>query len=484
MRKYIVLGVLLVSALVLGAASQWNTHNADASSHREAPLISQDPVADNTDTYMFRSPEADDTVTLLANYYPYEGPAGGPNFYRFGDDVRYEFNIDNNGDAKADIQYFFKFNTKILNNDTFLYNTGPVTSLNDSHLTVKQYYTVWKKDQSGLQTLFTGALTPPSNVGCHSFATNWAVSIPAQACADNNGIAKYENMAKNAVYALANGEGKVFAGQRRDSFFADVGSIFDLLSIRGSFSSGGYNLFNQFNVQTIALQVPISKLTAGGDPVIGFWATNSRKATRVLPSAQSNAPDASGIGEGKITSKDWKQVSRLGLALVNEAVIPMALKDKFNASQPKDDVANFAGPVTDPELAKLLHAIYGVSVPDAPRQDLVDALLLGVPGLNRPAGNPVASDELRLNTSTPICTSGCSTMGVIAGDNQGYPNGRRLTDDVIDISERVIAGVLVQGYNISPNNVLGDGVNEAPYTFGSTFPYLASPVDGFSYGAP
>lgn len=482
MRKFIVLGVMLAAALGLGAVSQFITRNVGASSHREAPLISQDPVADNTDVYMFRSPEATDTVTLIANYYPYEGAAGGPNFYRFGDDVRYEFNIDNNGDAKADIQYFFKFNTKILKNDTFLYNVGPVGSLNDANLTVKQYYTVYKKDSGGVTSLFTGALTPPSNVGCHSFATNWSVSIPAQACADNNGIAKYEQLAMNAVYGLANGEGKVFAGQRRDSFFADVGSIFDLLSIRGSFSSGGYNLFDQFSVQTIALQVPIAKLTAGGDPVVGFWATNSRKSTRVLPSPNKNEPDGADIGEGKITSKEWKQVSRLGLALVNEAVIPMAMKDKFNASAPKNDVANFAGPVTDPELAKLLHAIYGVSVPPAPRQDLVDALLLGVPGLNRPAGSPVPSDQLRLNTSTPVCTSGCSTMGVIAGDNQGYPNGRRLTDDVIDISERVIAGVLVQGYNVSPNNALGDGVNGTPYSFGGTFPYLASPVDGFSYG--
>lgn len=482
MRKFMILGVLLAAAVLLGAVSQFVTNSAAASSHREAPLISQDPAADNTDTYLFRSPEAQDTVTLVANYYPYEGAAGGPNFYRFGDDVRYEFNIDNNGDAKADIQYYFKFNTKISNNNTFLYNTGPVGSLNDANLTVKQYYTVWKKDSNGISKLFVGALTPPSNVGCHSFSTNWAHTIPAQTCNSTDGIANYEKIAQNAVYLLANGEGKVFAGQRRDSFFADVGSIFDLLSIRDTFSTGGYNLFDQFNVQTIALQVPISKLTAGEDPVIGFWATNSRKATRVLPGTPSNQP-AVDTTEGFIQSKDWKQVSRLGLPLINEVVIPMALKDKFNSSSPKNDVANFAGPVTDPELAKLLNGIYGVPVPPAPRQDLVDALLLGVPGLNRPAGSPVPSDELRLNTSTAVCTSGCSTLGVIAGDNQGYPNGRRLTDDVIDISERVVAGVLVNGYNSSPNNALGDGVNAPSYSFSNTFPYLVTPIDGFSYGA-
>ncbi len=474
MRKFIVLGSLVVLAILLGAASEFTSLGAAASSHREAPLISQDPVADNTDVYMFRSPEDPSTVTLIANYYPYSGPAGGPNFYRFGDDVRYEFNIDNDGDAKADIRYYFNFHTTIKKNDTFLYNTGPIGSITSDSLTVQQQYTVWKQVGSKLTNLYAGYVAPPSNVGCHSFKSGWSPTIPAQSCGDGNNL--YEQIAQTAAYTLPNGEGKVFAGQRRDSFFADVGAIFDLLSIRDSFSTGGYNLFDQFSVQTIALQVPIDKLKKNDD-VIGFWATNSRQKQRVLPTASTAAADT----EKYITSPKWKQVSRLGLALVNEAVIPMAMKDKFNASKPKDDVANFAGPVVDPELAKLLNAIYGVPVPPAPRQDLVDALLLGVPGLNRPSGNPVASDMLRLNTSTPVCTSGCSTLGVIGGDLQGYPNGRRLTDDVVDISERVIAGVLVSGYNGSPNNALGDGVNAPPYSFSSAFPYLATPVDGFSY---
>lgn len=487
MRKVLILVGVLVFALVLGAAAEFATHTTNASSHREAPLISQDPAADNTDSYIFRSPEDPSTVTLIANYYPYEGPAGGPNFYRFGDDVRYEFNIDNNGDAKANIRYFFKFNTTILNNNTFLYNTGPVSGLQDSTLTVRQQYAVYKVQGGTTTKLAGGLITPPSNVGCHSFKTGWSPTIPAQACGD--GDAQYEALAQTAVYTLPNGEGKVFAGQRRDSFFADVGGIFDLLSIRNTFSAGGYDLFNQFSVQTIALQVPISKLTAGSDPVIGFWATNSRKATRVLPSA--NSKDVAADDAEAINSKNWVQVSRLGLPLVNEAVIPMAMKDKFNASKPKDDVANFAGPVTQPELAALLHGLYALSVPPNPRQDLVDTLLLGVPGLNRPAGSPVASDMIRLNTSTAVCTSGCSPFGVIAGDNQGYPNGRRLGDDVIDISERVISGGYVlaptcnggspDAWCGAPNNALGDGVNAPPYTFGTTFPYLVTPVNGFSY---
>lgn len=478
MRKFAVIAGVLVLAILLGAAVEFGTRGTSASSHREAPLISQDPAADNTDTYIFRSPEDPTTVTLLGNWYPYEGPAGGPNFYRFGDDVRYEFNIDNDGDARADIRYFFVFNTTILNTNTFLYNTGPINGLQDSDLTLRQTYAVYKAQGGGDPVRVAGGLiTPPANVGCHSYQTGWTPAIPANPCGD--GAAQYEALAQTAVYTLPNGEGKVFAGQRRDSFFADVGAIFDLLSIRGTFSAGGYNLFNQFSVQTIALQVPISNLT-DGDDVIGFWASASRKPKRVLPSAESKGGEFD--AEGKIKDKAWKQVSRLGLPLVNEAVIPMAMKDKFNASKPVNDVANFAGPVVNPELAVLLNAIYGVPIPPTPRQDLVDALLLGVPGLNRPSGSPVPSDMIRLNTSTAVCVSSCSTMGVIGGDNQGYPNGRRLTDDVIDISERVIAGVLVGApYNGSPNNALGDGVNGPPYSFSGTFPYLATPLDGFSY---
>lgn len=477
MRKFAIIAGVLVLAVLLGAAAEFGARSTSASSHREAPLISQDPSADNTDTYIFRSPDDPNTVTLIGNWYPYEGPAGGPNFYRFGDDVRYEFNIDNDGDAKADIRYLFVFKTAILNNNTFLYNTGPVDTLQDADLTLRQTYAVYKVMGNGDPVKVAGSLiAPPSNVGCHSFKTGWAPTIPAQPCGD--GDVRYEALARTAIYTLPGGEGKVFAGQRRDSFFADVGGIFDLLSIRNTFSTGGYNTFDKFSLQTIALQVPISNLT-NGDDVIGFWASSSRKAKRVMPKESGSAAEVD--SEGKIKDKAWKQVSRLGLPLINEVVIPMAMKDKFNATKPVNDVANFAGPVTQPELAALFNALYGVPVPPNPRQDLVDALLLGVPGLNRPSANNVPSDMIRLNTSTAICASGCSTFGVIGGDNQGYPNGRRLTDDVLDISYRVVAGVLVPGYDGSPNKDLGDGVNGPPYSFSSTFPYLQTPLDGFSY---
>lgn len=478
MRKFLVLGVVLSLALLLGMAAESWMLDARASSHREAPLLSQDPAADNTDIYLFRSPEDPSTVTLIANYYPYQVPAGGPNFYRFADDVRYELNIDNDGDAKPDIRYFIKFQTFLDKTDTFLYNTGPIDGLQSDTLTLRQIYTLWKKQNGQTRKLYSGYLAPPANVGCHSFAQNWTPGvIPAQPCPDTKGIPRYKAIAQTAVYTIPNGEGKIFAGQRRDSFFADVGAIFDLLSIRGSFSAGGFNLFDAFSVQTIALQIPIDKLTAGGDPVIGFWATNSRKSLHVFPGA-NNVDDA----RGKITSPDWRQVSRLGLALVNEAIIPMASKDKYNASKPQNDAANFAGPVLNPELAQRLREIYGLSVPSAPRQDVLDTLLLGIPGLNRPAGSPVPADMLRLNTATPLCASDCSNLGVIGGDNQGYPNGRRLTDDVVDISERVIAGVLVPGYDVSPNNALGDGVSSPFYSFDRTFPYLAPPSTDTAMG--
>jgi hypothetical protein len=420
---------------------------------------------------MFRSPDNPNTITLVANYYPYEGPAGGPNFYRFGDNVLYEFHIDNNGDARDEITYQFRFKTTILNPNTFLYNTGPLTSLNSQNWTLRQSYSVARLQHDERTGLAAGLQTPPSNVGTHS-------------------IPDYSTLRQAAIYTI-NGGIKVFAGQRADPFFADVGSIFDLLTIRGGipagFSSGGKNTFAGQNVQTIALQVPIAQLTAchcipgsHDDPVIGFWASASRNGISV---AGENT-------QGDDT--DWVQVSRLGLPLINEVVIPMSMKDKFNASKPVNDVANFAGPVVNPELAKLLNALYGLPIPPTPRTDLVEVLLKGVPGLNRPHGAVVPADMLRLNVMTPLCGTGgaaaCNRLGVIGGDLQGFPNGRRLTDDVVDVSERVVAGVLNNNCATPPcawqkgaNAILGDGVNSPATPQLAAFPFVPDPYDGFTY---
>lgn len=461
MRKFVLLATVFVLAFFLAALAESAPLQALASSHREAPAISQDPAADNTDTYIFKSPDAPTTITLVANYYPYEGPAGGPNFYRFGDDVLYEFHIDNNGDAKDEIKYQFRFHTTILNPNTFLYNTGPIGSISDPNWTVRQTYSVTRVSGGSSVLLASNLPTPPSNVGTHS-------------------ISSYATLRNQAIKTI-DGNIKVFAGQRADPFFGDVGSIFDLLTIRGGipagFSSGGHNSFANYNLQTIALQVPINKLTgckcmpgSHDDPVVGFWASASRLRAAV-------GHDAENENDG------WVQISRLGLPLINEVVIPMSQKDKFNGSKPVNDVANFAGPVTKPELATLLNALYGVPVPPTPRSDLVEVLLKGVPGLNRP-NNVVPADMLRLNVNTPLCTGGgCNTLGVIAGDVQGFPNGRRLTDDVIDVSERVVAGILSGNACCTgfPNNALGDGVNAATTPPMATFPYVADPYDGFTH---
>jgi hypothetical protein len=465
---FVVVMLSIMAMLAMGVASVPGVSRA--SSHREAPAISQDPAADNTDTYIFRSPDHPGTITLVANYYPYEGPAGGPNFYRFGDDVLYEFHIDNNGNAKDDITYQFQFKTTIKNPNTFLYNTGQITSLNDPDWTLRQTYSVDRIEKGKRTRLASGLQTPPSNVGTHS-------------------IPNYATLRNAAIYAIGN-HIKVFAGQRADPFFADVGAIFDLLTIRGGipagFSSGGKNTFAKQNLQTLALQVPIDQLTAckcmpgaHDDPVVGFWASASRRSMDLdrLPST---------LNGNDHNDREWVQVSRLGLPLVNEAVIPMSMKDKFNASQPVNDVANFAGPVVKPELATLLNVLYGVPVPPTPRTDLVEILLKGVPGLNRPV-NVVPSDMLRLNVTTPVCETGScakhSNLGVIGGDLAGFPNGRRLNDDVVDVAERVVAGILSGNACCTgfPNNALGDGVN-APYVQPmASFPYVADPYDGFNY---
>jgi hypothetical protein len=475
MRKLLFLGVVCALVVTLTAAVEFRTTQARASSHREAPAISQDPAADNTDTYIFRSPDNPKTITLVANYYPYEGPAGGPNFYRFGDDVLYEFHIDNNGDAKDDITYQFRFHTEIKNPSTFLYNTGPLTVLNSPNWTLRQTYKVYRVQGRNRKLLASGLETPPSNVGTHS-------------------IPDYAVLRNAATYTISSGI-KVFAGQRADPFFADVGAIFDLLTIRGGipagFSSGGKNTFAKQNVQTLALQVPIDQLAAckcmpgpKDDPVIGFWASASRRSMGLESGAADAGKDQAGNWD--VEQNTWRQVSRLGLPLINEAVIPMSMKDKFNASKPVNDVANFAGPVVKPELATLLNVLYGVPVPPTPRTDLVEILLKGVPGLNRPK-NVAPSDMLRLNVTTPVCEKGScaaySNLGVIGGDLAGFPNGRRLNDDVIDVAERVVAGVLAGNPCCTgfPNNALGDGVNDPYVQPMASFPYVPDPYDGFNY---
>ena len=455
-----------------------------ASSHREAPLITEDPTMDNTDVYVFRSPDAPDTITLIANYIPLEEPGNGPNFYNFSTSGVYEIHIDNNGDGKEDITYQFQFRNEVVNGQTFLYNTGPVTTLQSANLNFRQYYTVNRivgPRRGGVSTSFnpTGASfqVAPANIGPKS-------------------TPNYAALADQAVFTLPNGGGKVFAGPRDDSFFVDIAAIVDLLTLRpvqqlhkvppAAASAPGVDGLKGYNVHTIALQIPISQLVAGGnvptDPtaanaVIGVWATASRPRVTVLNTALG-APR-------RQTLSGLSQVSRLGMPLVNEVVLPLAFKDIFNGSEPAGDLplylanADFRNRVLDPEVAKLYTLLYGIAVPPAPRKDIEAVFLTGVKGLNQPP-NVVPAEMIRLNTAIPVTpAASIKNLGVIAGDLGGFPNGRRLADDVVDIELRVIAGVLVDGFNVFPNNALTDGVDANDKPFLATFPYSALPSAGF-----
>ena len=454
---------IFMSMVALTFGLVWHSPLADASSHREAPLIGADPQADTTDVYAFVSPDRPDTVTLIGNWIPFEEPAGGPNFHSFGDDVRYEIHVDNDGNAEADITYRLRFTTTVQNPNTFLYNVGPITALDDPNWNVRQTYTITRMDANGSTVLGENLATPPVNVG--------PASTP-----------NYDALTDAAVHTLSSGT-SVFAGQRDDPFFVELGGIFDLLTfarkLPGNAGGGIDGLFG-YNCHSIALQVPIDRLTKDGgvptDPtdeaaVIGVWATSSRQATRVLRTT----------GEAPETEGEWIQVSRLGSPLVNEVVVPLGAKDLWNASKPADD-GQFLGGVTDPELARLINLLYNLKVPPIPRDDLVAIFLTGIPGLNQPP-NVTASEQLRLNMAIPPSTSP-HRMGVLAGDTAGFPNGRRPVDDVTDIAIQAVAGVVFPLFdaNYTPDLLagqLGDGVDRNELPFMNRFPYLASPHQGF-----
>jgi Domain of unknown function (DUF4331) len=441
-----------------------------ASSHREAPLISEDPVADNTDTYVWRSPDRPDTVTLVGNWIPLEEPAGGPNFNKFGDDVKYTLNVDNDGDAVDDIVYEFRFRTSVQNRNTFLYNTGPITSLDDPDFNIRQSYSIAKVENGRRTMMASGLATPPVNIGPRS-------------------TPNYEALAAAAVANLKGG-GKVFAGQRDDPFFVDLGSAFDLLGLRPLNQAHlikrptekGVDGVGGFNTHSIVLQVPITDLTrdhkplsgpSDPDAVIGVYAASERRQVRVL-SSKGNQPSQFG---------KWVRVSRLGMPLVNEVVIPLGKKDRFNASDPADD-AQFGKFVLDPEPARLIPVLYpGVKVPAAPRNDIATIFLTGIPGLNQPA-KVTASEMIRLNMGiapTPFAQQ--NPLGLLAGQMDGFPNGRRLVDDTPDIELRALAGgtPFTPDFNKAPNNILTDGVQKNDKPFLSSFPYLATPHQGYDH---
>jgi hypothetical protein len=457
------------------------------SSHREAPEIAQDPVADSTDLYAFVSPDRPGTVTLIANYIPLQSPAGGPNFYEFGDDVRYEILVDNDGDGQPDVTYRFSFRTLLRDPETFLYNVGPIESLNSPNWNRRQVYSVERIDGSGaVRSLGTGLASPPCNIG--------PLSTP-----------HYDRLANAAVHDLGGGR-LVYAGQRAEGFYVDLGAIFDLGNLRPfeelhnqygmhvfSKPAPGVNAANHLNVHSIALQVPTSDLVRRGargesDPrsVIGVWTTASRQRVRLWDADRGENVD----------SGPFRQVSRLGNPLINEVIIALGDKDFWNTQPPAGD-KQFAHYYANPGLAALLPSLYPGVFPNLAalvksgkaRVDLEAILLTGIPagiipGFQNSTG-AVQSDMLRLNTAIPPSAKP-NILGLLGGDLAGFPNGRRVFDDIVTVELRAVAGLTfaLVDKTFTPDRAaglvtdgLGPGSVSAPYL--SRFPYLGVPYSGF-----
>ncbi len=459
------------------------------SSHREAPAIAKDPVADSTDLYAFVSPDAPDTVTLIANYIPLEGPDGGPNFFEFGDDVLYAIYVDNDGDAEPDVSYLFRFKTEIRNPNTFLYNTGQVLSLDSPNWNRRQTYSVTRVANGEQEVLGEGLQCPPCNVGPRSTPS-------------------YAGLAQSAIHAVDSGAVKVFAGQRQEGFYVDLGSIFDLGALRPFQNlhllplpavNPGVNGTKHLNVHTIALQVPKAHLTKGGDgaitgladprAVIGVWTAAFRRKARIRHDGTE------GDQSHEVESGPWVQVSRLGNPLFNEVIVPMSRKDRWNSLPPASD-HEFAQFVQHPELAGLLPVLYPGVFPNlagltAARDDLAAILLTGIPsgiigGFQNFTGTKQA-DMLRLNVAIPPASTP-SIKGILGGDLAGYPNGRRVFDDVVTIELRAVAGLtyqVVHGTGVfTADGAAGaifdvGGGNTPPVSYLSAFPYLNHPESGF-----
>ncbi len=517
------------ACLLLAAAG-----GALASSHREAPFITTAPKVDGTDFYMFRSYEGiapngtggrSDYVTLLANYQPLQGPYGGPNYFSLDPDALYEIHIDNNGDAKEDLTFQFRFKNALKSIPLTIGGTsvpipliqaGAVSALNDANLNVNETYTV--NLVRGDRRKGTSAAVVKTSGGSATF----------EKPVDNIGtktIANYANYAGQHIHTVTipgcpsgKDQGRVFVGQRQEGFAVNLGTIFDLVNAPASFllnpanidaaGMGGQHYMQKLNITTLALEVHKDCLTAGGEPVIGGWTTASLRQVRLI-----NGKPGAGNDKAEKSGGAWAQVSRLGNPLVNEVVIGLPDKDKFNASAPVDD-AQFLNYVINPTLPALLGVVLGANVAptNLPRTDLATTFLTGITGVNKPATNPKPSEMLRLNTSiAPVQFASQNRLGVagnaLAGgtDNAGFPNGRRPKDDVVDIALVAMVGGLcvingdsnALGLNTipgvagvssmcKPSSVplgadsakIHDAVDQATVPFLATFPYLNTPNPG------
>lgn len=473
-----------VAGLCLGASL------GNASSHREAPFITEMPKVDGTDFYMFRSYETgrEGFVTLIANYLPLQDAYGGPNYFDLDEDAIYEIHIDNDGDAVEDLTFRFEPEDRFNDIQLAVGDSGaeemvsvPLKNIGDAtvdgNVQAQQQYSV--KIIRGDRRTGTVQTATNASTGMESF------DKPL----DNIGgksFADYATYADGHIYNISipgcSTNGRVFVGQRKEAFAVNLGEIFDLVNTNplGARDGEGPGDLADKNVTSFALEVPTTCLTgtavnSGGDPVIGAWTTASLRQARVL----NPAPAANGKG-ATVQGGAYTQVSRLGMPLVNEVVIGLKDKDRFNASEPKDD-GQFLTYVTHPTLPELLEILFsgaGAEAPNTfPRNDLVTAFLTGVDGVNKPVG-VTASEMLRLNPAIATTPAGSQNdLGVLGGDNAGFPNGRRPVDDTVDAALRVAMGALTSD---APNRdtPFTDGVQLDPAELRTTFPYLATPVAG------
>ena len=488
-----ILPVLVAAAIAAPCAGP-----ALASSHREAPFIATQPQVDATDFYMFRSyePGREGYVTLVANYLPLQDPYGGPNYFKLDPNALYEIHVSNDGGAAANLTFSFRVQNTLADNQIPVggamvsiplaqNGSADVATPNSPALNVHETYTLEVvrgpgrgNNRQAVRNAATGATTfdkPVDYIGTKT-------------------IGDYIGYANKHIATVqipdCNGTGRVFVGQRKDPFVVNLGETFDLVNIK--YPATELNPLAEFattdsladaNVTSFMLEVPIACLTEGKGPVIGAWTTASVPMSRVL----SKTPGA-GL-DPTMQNGDYVQVSRLGSPLVNEVVIGLKDKNRFNASEPKDD-GQFATYVTNPTLPTLLEALFGsagVKAPtNFPRTDLVAAFLTGIEGLNKPA-NVTASEMLRLNTSiAPTAGPAQNRLGVLAGDNAGFPNGRRPADDVVDIELRVAMGVLctlnIGGCKPADAPAGGlhytDGAFISSAFFANEFPYLRAPLKG------
>jgi hypothetical protein len=457
-----------------------------ASSHREAPFITEMPKVDATDFYMFNSYEQgrNGYVTIIANYQPFQTSYGGPNYFQMDPDALYQIHIDNDGDAREDLTFSFRFNNDL---DAIslniggqmvpvpLYNVGAIQAItgNDPNLNIEESFTVdlvrgnrYTGDSErlctpeGLSTL----KKPADNVGGKSFPQG------------------YENYARQFIKELAlpgtSQTARVFVGQRKDPFVVNLGETFDLINLNPLGPvDGKQDSLADDNCTSIIIEVPATFLRSGAETIIGGWTTASLQRSRVLRRQPSFETPAIEVGQ-------WQQVSRLSMPLVNELVIGLPDKNKFNANQPKDD-AQFLTYVTNPTLPAIIQLLFGVQAPCLPRNDLVSVFLTGVQGINKPA-NVTPGEMMRLQTNTLLIpatpANKQNVLGVLGGDLGGFPNGRRPVDDVVDIELRVVMGALYpdsgQPNGCAPGGKLPltDGALTRASSYDAFFPYLRTPI--------